>query len=140
MHFSASLPLISIFALLASHIQANPTKRDFCVGSANPIFKITNLWFQKLVFTRTPDVATSCSVVFDFADTYHGSSTKCFARYENCGAITQRAEPEFDGTFDGSRLFDCDDGGDTKFRFWENGRLDLVHRWTCDTPGGFAPR
>lgn len=140
MHLRPSLPLISLFALLALQVQANPTKRGFCVGSPSAIFKFSNFWFRKSVFS-SPDVSPSCNVTFDFADTYHGFSTKCNARYQNCGGIKNLAEPESNsGTFDGSKLFDCEDGEATQFRFWENGRLDLVHRWTCDTPGGFAPR
>ncbi|RDI77437.1 Prohibitin-2 [Venturia inaequalis] len=141
MFFRPFLLLAFFSTLLASYVQANPIRRGFCVGSPNAIFKVSNLTFQKNIFASS-DVSPYCAVSFNFADIYHGSSTTCSANYENCGGIKNLAEPELNpgGTFDGSKLFDCDDGVDTQFRFWENRRLDLVHRWTCDTPGGVAPR
>lgn len=141
MHLRPFLPLAYFFALLTLHVGANPARRGFCVGSPNAIFKVSNLIFQKNI-SASPDVSPSCSVSFNFADTFHGSSTTCSAKYDNCGGIKNLAEPELNqgGIFDGSKQFDCNDGGNTQFRFWENGRLDLLHRWTCDTPGGVAPR
>ncbi|TID14277.1 Prohibitin-2 [Venturia nashicola] len=136
MHSRSFLLLVSLFTLFASHVQASPARRRFCVGSPNAIFKISNFAFQKTV-SVSPAVSPSCSVFFNFADIYHGSSTTCSARYDNCGGIKNVVEPELNpgGIFDGLKLFDCDNGVDTQFRFWEKGRLDLVHRWTCDTPG-----
>lgn len=129
----------SLLTLIAPQARAKPTKRGFCIGSPNPIFKITNFSFQKHL-SSSPDLSPSCSVAFDFADTYHGFSTKCKSNIDNCGGAKNLAEPELNpgGLFDGSKLFDCEDATGAQFRFWEDGRLEMLYRWTCDTPG--APR
>ena len=129
MHSKISLLLFTL-TLFTSLTLATPTKRGYCVGSPNPIFKITNFTFHKNV-TSSPDVSPTASVTFTFADIYHGFSTQCHANMDSDGGEKSPSE-----SFDGSKSYECGDGDATQFRFWENGTLEMMHRWTCDSPGG----
>jgi hypothetical protein len=140
MHSRIVLLLIALLTFTSLSL-ANPIKRgSYCIGSPAPIYIITNVIFQKH-FTSSPDVYPSANVTFDFADIYHGFSTKCNASIADYGGAKSSADQHLypKETFDGLKSYYCADGNATQFRFADNGTLSMLHKWTCLTPGPEPP-